>query len=166
MVHTPTVQLGDSTLNRKWFIDVNTGTSTTPEWTRVRGRGEFQPTVSATKNDVSDFDGEGYRDFDVTALEWGVGFKVHRKSDPEDATIYDPGQEALRLASLVPGGSVEIRYWEYTEGRVVEAGEAWQGRTTVEWSEDGGDMAANSIVTVTLTGKGKRTAITNPSATV
>jgi hypothetical protein len=155
-------QLGASTLNRKWALDVNTGTTATPVWTPVRGRTEFQPAVEPTLQDDSDFDSEGFKSQVVTALAWSLAFKVARKTQANDATSYDQGQEKLREAAEEMGvaNSVHVRWYEVTPGgpRV----EAYEGKAAVSWSEDGGGMDALNMVSVTLTGQGKRTPITHP----
>lgn len=164
MAATTKVPLGAPTTNRKWYLDVNTGTDAIPAWTGVFGVQEFKPLNSPTVQDSSDFDGEGFKSSAVTALEWGIELKVARKVQASTPTSYDPGQEKLRAVSNVVGAGnrVGVRYYEMEPGgpRV----EAWQGFASVEWTEDGGDMTALDTVTVKLYGQGKRTAIEHPDA--
>lgn len=166
MTATTKVPLGASTLVRKWYLDVNTGTVAAPVWVGVFGLLDFQPVLNPTLQDDSDFDSGGYKSSTVTALEWSTTFKVSRKVQVGAATQYDPGQEFLRLTSLTQGvsNSVEIRFYEMSPGgpRV----EAYQGLAAVSWSPDGGAMDALDTVSVTLTGQGQRTAITHPDTTV
>lgn len=156
-------QLGASTVNRMWALDVNTGTTASPVWTAVRGRTEFQPNLEPTLQDDSDFDSEGYKSQTVTALAWSLAFKVARKVLPADATSYDAGQEALREAAEGMGvaNSVHVRWYETTPDG--PRAEAYEGTAAVSWTPDGGAMDALNMVSVTLTGKGKRTAITHPA---
>lgn len=160
-------QLGPSTLNRKWRLEVQTGVDTTtqePVWTPVRGRTEFQPAQEPTLQDDSDMDGDGYKSQTVTAQQWSLAFKVVRKVDSADETTYDPGQEALRLAANEMGveNSVHVRWYEMAPGgpRV----EAYEGNAAVSWSPDGGGMDALDMVSVTLTGQGKRQQIAHPDS--
>lgn len=157
-------QLGASTLNRKWALDVNTGTEAAPVWTAVRGRADFSPTLDPTLQDDSDFDGEGWKSQTVTAQAWSLAFKLARKVDDTNATAYDAGQEALRLAAaeMGTGNDVHVRWYETTDGGPRT--EAYDGHAAVSWSPDGGGMDALAMVSVTLAGKGKRNAITNPAA--
>lgn len=164
MVSTATTKapLGATTLNRKWYLDVNTSTTETPTWVGVFGIQEFKPTKAPTQQDASDFDGEGWKSSEVTALEWGVEAKVRRGVTTADPEAYDPGQEFLRLASDGMGteNNVHIRYYEMTPGgpRV----EAYEGFVSVTWEPDGGGMDALDTVSVKLGGKGKRVPITHP----
>lgn len=159
-------QLGATTLNRMWRVEVNTGDDTTPVWTPVRGRTEFQPAQEPTLQDDSDFDGDGWKSQTVTAQAWSLAFKVARKVDETDNTTYDAGQEALRLASNEMGvaNDVHVRWYELDpDGPRVEA---YEGHAAVSWSPDGGAMDALNLVSVTLTGKGRREQIAHPDAGV
>lgn len=165
MPHTPTVQLGPSTINRKWIVDVNTGTFAVPVWSRLRGIGDSKPKQDPTTQDTTDFDGEGWESNAVTALGWGLELTLFRKTISGSPAAYDPAQEALRIAAakLSPDNLVEIRYWEYSSA-TGPTSEAYQGKTVVTWEEEGGDPKQVSKVKVKLMGDGKRTAISNPSA--
>lgn len=158
------VKLGASTVNRKWYLDVNTGTFAAPVWTPVNGIGEFQTVLTPTLQDDSDFDSEGDKSQTVTARAWAASGKLHRKVTVADAEAYDAGQEVLRLASEEIGveNTVDVRFYEMEPGgpRV----EAYRGFAAVSWSPDGGGMDALSTVAFTLTGQGKRTAIAHPDA--
>lgn len=156
------IPLGASTVNRKWWIDVNTGTTALPVWVGVHGITEFQPNLEPTLQDDSDFDSGGDKSSTVTARAWSLNFKLARKVRAALATAYDPGQEALRLASEEIGtaNSVEVRFYEMEPaGPRVEA---YSGKAAVSWTPDGGGMDALSMVAVALTGQGKRTAIAHP----
>jgi len=158
----PRVALGATTLNKKWYLDVNTGTDATPTWVGVFGIQEFKPSVDSTAGDTSDF-ASGWKGSQKTALAWGLEFKLKRASTAASATAYDPGQEALRTKAgqLGVAGRVSLRWYEMDSGgpRI----EAYQGWGSVEWSDDGGDMAALSTVTVKVDGDGQRNAITHPT---
>lgn len=161
---TTKTPLGAVTLNRKWRVDVNTGTTETPVWVPLRGIGEFTPTTEYTTQDTSDFDSEGFQSTSVTALGWGLEATVQRKTTAEDEAAYDAAQEALRLASEVMGlgNVVPIRYYE-DNGPTGPKVQAYAGNVGVQWSEGGGDMTANSTATVTLMGQGRRVNITHPA---
>ena len=160
-VRTP---LGASTLNRKWLLDVNTGTIGSPIWTPVGAMTNFVPATTPTLMDDSDFDSNGYKSQTVTAIAWGVTFDVSRKTLPSAPTTYDAGQEFLRGKSVLMGiqNSVQVRYYEVTSGG--PAIEAWSGNAAVKWSEKGGNMDALDEVSVELVGQGQRTAITHPAS--
>ena len=162
MPATTKVQLGAATTVRKWYLDVNTGTTDAPTWIGVFGVTSFKPNLAPTWKDTSDFDSGGDMSSTATARAWGCDFKVERKSTSSDPTTYDPGQEALRLKAENIGllNSVEVRFYEMEPGgpRV----EAYQGTAGVEWSPDGGAMSDTDGVSIKLIGQGKRTIITHP----
>ena len=163
MSHVDRTALGGSTLNTKWFLDVNTGTHSAPEWTAVNGVMEFKGNKEATVQDDSDFDGSGYKSSVITALNWVLELKLARKASAV-ATAYDAGQEKLRAISDLEGiaNQAEVRWYEVTASGPVA--EAYMGYCAVSWSHDGGSMDASDTVTVTLTGQGARTTITHPDA--
>jgi hypothetical protein len=163
---TTKAPLGATTLNRKWYLDVNTGTKAVPVWTGVFGITDFKPLTNGTLQDDSDFDGGGYKSQTQTAIDWGAELKVRRGVTEADPTAYDPGQEVLRIASLGMGvdNSVDIRYYEVTPGGPKV--EAYRGRAAVTYEDDGGDLAALSTASIKLAGQGKRTPIAHPGITV
>lgn len=164
---TTKVPVGANTVNRKWCIDVNTGTTETPTWTGVFGIQEFKPIGTAGFQDSSDFDGEGWKSQTSTSLEWGAEFKVRRGVTAALATAYDPGQEVLRLAAVQTGldNTVQVRLYEDNgaEGPKVEA---YSGFVGVSYEDEGGGMDALSTASIKLMGQGKRTSITHPGAGV
>jgi hypothetical protein len=156
--------LGASTLNRKFWVDVDTSTTSTPTWVGVHGMTSFQPTQTPDLVDDSDMDSGGYRSSTKTADAWGLTFTLARKVQEDDAEAYDPGQEFLRdkADNMGPANSVHVRYYEMgDDGPRVEA---YEGRCAVSWSPQSGDMAALSLVDVVLTGQGRRNVITHPDA--
>jgi hypothetical protein len=163
MPATTKVPLGEATTVRKWYLDVNAGTHASPVWTGVFGITEFQPALEPTLQDDSDMDSGGYKSQTVTALAWSLAMKVVRKVQADDAEAYDVGQEILRAAAenMGVGNQVEVRWYEMEPDGPRE--EAYSGYAAVSWSPDGGAMDALDTVSVTLTGKGARTAITHPS---
>jgi len=162
MAATTKTPLGASTLVRKWYLDVNAGTHEAPTWTAVNGITEFKAGVEHTLQDDADFDSEGYKSSTATAIAWSIEAKVARKVTVADQTAYDPGQELLREASdkLGAGNTVEVRWYEMEDEGPRE--EAYRGYAAVAWAPEGGAMDALEIVSVTLTGQGKRSAIQHP----
>lgn len=161
---TTKVPLGASTVVRKWYLDIDTGAVPgTPVWTGVFGILEFKPNLEPTLQDDSDYDSEGDKSQTVTARAWSCEFKVARKVTAADATAYDAGQEALRLASEEIGiaNSVHVRFYEVTDsGPEVEA---YEGNAAVSWTPDGGAMDALDTVSVVLSGQGRRTPTAHPA---
>jgi hypothetical protein len=162
MPATAVVPLGGATVNRKWALDVNTGTHAAPTWIRVAGMSDFKDSFTPDLVENGDFDSAGAHAKVVTATDWTLTFKVERKVVDGAPTTYNPGQEALRTVSYLIGISnqVEVRWYEMTTGGPKV--EAWQGYAVVGWDPDGGDFTAKSTVSVTLSANGARTAITHP----
>jgi hypothetical protein len=165
MTATVKEPLGASTTNRKWYCDVNTGTTETPVWTGIFGIQEFKHSVEGTTQDDSDFDSEGWKSEVTTANGFKIEAKVKRaKQQGVTPAVYDVGQEVLREAGALTGDEnvVEVRWYEMEPGgpRV----EAYQGFVAVQFSEDGGAMDALSSASVTLIGRGKRNVIEHPDA--
>jgi len=159
----PRQALGATTLNRKWFFDVDTaGSATTPTWVGIFGVQEFKAAVSATTGDTSDFS-SAWKGEQNTALSWAIEAKVKRGVTAASATAYDPGQEFLRTKAGLVGvaARVHVRWYEMEpSGPRVEAYEGWG---TVTWSPEGGGMDKLDIVGVKIAGDGARTSITHPA---
>lgn len=161
---TTPVALGATTTNKKWYADVNTGTYAAPIWLGIFGVTDCKPSITQTTQDDGDFQSDGWGSDNVTELKWALELKVRRGVTAANPVAYDPGQEALRLAGGQTGlnNKVDVRWYEMEPGgpRV----EAYRGFASVSYSDDGGDRAANSTASITLSGKGKRTSITHPDS--
>jgi len=149
----------DTALARKWKLEVDTSATETPTWVPVRGITNFTPGTTPTVQSTDDYDSDGWGADEKTMLKWANAVQLLRKKS--DATTYDPGQEALRAKSDQFGsaGTAHIRWYDRDGGP-----EAFEGRANVSWEPQGGATADVENVTVNLTGKGARTAITNPAA--
>lgn len=155
-------QLGASTTNRKWGLDVQ-DPAAPGVWVPVMGLQESKPRPGeGTTQDDSDMDGGGFKSQTVTALTWGFDGKVLRKVQAAAATTYDPGQEIIRKAAINLGTSAVIpfRYYEMEPGgpRV----EAYEGTGVPTWTPDGGNMESLDTVAISITGRGQRLSITHP----
>ena len=147
-----------SYLARKWRVDVNTGTAGSPTWIQVKGVTNLTPGLSATTQDSSDYDSDGWGSDEKTMLKWSLGISLLRKG--ADEATPDPGQEALREKADQFGddGMAHVRWYDRNGGP-----EAYEGYANVSWEPGGGGTGDLEPVTVNLTGKGARTAITNPT---
>jgi len=149
-----------STLARKWKLDVDTSVAQDGSaWTNVRAVLDLQPSITPTMQDDSDYDSDGWGSDVKTMLKWSNVVKLGRKVAA--GYVEDPGQAAIHVAHDQFGadGVVHVRWYDRNGGT-----EAYEGFAQVQWSEDGGDAAALSTVSVTLTGQGARLTITNPAA--
>jgi len=162
MAHVDRTALAATTVNRKWYIDINTNTYVSPTWTAVNGVMEFKGGKDTVLQDDSDFENSGWKSQTATALGWSVEMKLKRAPTVASATAYDAGQEALRTYSDLEGtgNKADVRFYEVTASGPTA--EAYRGYAAVTWSPDGGGMDALDTVAVTLAGIGARTAITHP----
>jgi len=161
---TTKAPLGATTTNRKWYLDVNTGSAVLPVWVGVFGITSFTPTVNGNMQDDSDFDSEGWGSQTNTQNAWENAGTVRRGVTTSDPTAYDPGQELLRAAGGNTGvaNSVPIRWYEMEpSGPRVES---YEGDAAVSWTEDGGDTTALSTASFVLAGQGARKQVAHPTA--
>lgn len=165
MSHVDRTPLGAATVAGKWYLDINTGTYAAPTWTAVNGVSNFVPKHEPTLQDDSDYDSAGYGSQAKTGLAWSAEITVQRKVTAASATVYDPGQEALRAAAatLGTGGIVDVRWYEVTSGGPIA--EAYRGYAEVSWAQSGGAHSDLESVAITLTGRGARETITHPDYT-
>lgn len=151
-----------STLARKWKLDVNTGTVAVPVWTPVYGLNELTPQPQTPNlEDDNVYEQGGWTSKTKTALSWSLEAKLVRKTDAASAITYDPGQEKLRLLARAFGaaGVAHVRWYDRNGGP-----EAFVGFGEVSWVPDGGSQTDLETITVTLDGKSDSTIITNPDA--
>jgi hypothetical protein len=143
-------------LARKFKIDVSTDGTT---WTPLKGVNDFSPQVTPTNQDSSDYDTNGWSSSEKTMQAWANTIKVNRKTT---AGVYDPGQEIVRAAHDQFGDAARVytRWYDRTPGTP----EAYSGLALVGWARSKTGVADLDEVTITLTGDGARTAITNPAA--
>lgn len=163
-------QLGASTTNRLWWLDVvdPNADDSTEVWVPVSGVQEFKPKPSdAGTQDDSDFDGGGFKSSAVTSQNFGAEGKVGRKVVPAtgDATpTYDPGQEIIRKTAEKIGveNRLKARWYEMEPGgpRV----EAKTGYFNATWSPDGGGADALNTASFALNGLGAPLSSAHPSA--
>lgn len=157
------IALGASTTNRKWFLDVQTGTAAAPVWTPVGGMIDFKPSRDGNMEDSSDYDSGGFQSETKTAEKWMADVKLGRKVTAGSTTTYDAGQEFLRLKSYGKFGvanSADIRYYEMEQGgpRI----EAYRGNAAVAFTEEGGAMTGLSTASCKLSGQGALLTIAHP----
>lgn len=150
-----------SALARKFAIDVNTGTYAVPVWNRLGGVTDFKDGLPPSLEKDSVYEDEGWGSSTKTEVSWNATIKCVRRHNPDDVTDYDTAQEALRLKAPLFGstGQADVRWYDREGGP-----EAYRGQCEVTWERDGGPTTALDMVSVTLTGRGRRVDITNPLA--
>lgn len=148
----------ETALARRYRVDVDLGTEGTPSWAWLPGIQEFTPTVEQTTQPSTTYDDEGWGDETATEYKWGASITMLHRCHPQTKE-FNAAQEALRLASAQfgTGSTVHVRWYD-REGR----DEAYEGYALVTWEPSSTATDDLDTVTVTLKGKGKRVAITNP----
>jgi len=126
----------------------------------VRAMMEFTPALADTLTDDATYDDDGWASQARTGLGFTLTCKLARKKGIGSGA-YDPGQQVFYDASdqFGSGALKRVRWFDRTGGP-----EAFEGFVFVGWTDDGGNATALSTATVTLTGNGQRTRITNPAA--
>jgi len=159
-------QPNQSTLARKWTLEVNTNGAPAnfgvPTWTTVKGLYDFTTDNIIPKlEDDNVYEDTGWTGKTKVSLNWTLTAKLMRRTVPTDVTSYDPGQEKLRALGRAFGpAAVGDFRWYDRDG----SAEAFRGWGNVNWSNDGGAVTDLEKVTVVLDGKGPNTIITNPNA--
>lgn len=150
-------------LARRYAIDVNISTTETPNWQRLLGVREFSPTIEPTHEDDSLYEHDGWVGNVRTALAWSAEVVISHRVDATTGA-YNAVHRHLRNSSMAFGASslVPVRYYD----RNGAVDDAWEGEALVTWEPEGGEHTNPDRVTVTLTGNGPLTAITNPAADV
>ncbi|MET7450685.1 hypothetical protein ABZT03_02090 [Streptomyces sp. NPDC005574] len=150
----------ETALARRYRLELDTSATATPSWVIVPGIQEFDPAVDPTQQDSTTYEDGGWADSTVTQLAWSVELTMLHRYHPT-TKAFNAAQEKLRLAaeSFGSGATIHVRWYD-REGRA----DAYEGRALVTWDADGGATDDLDSVGVTLTGKGAKTAITNPLA--
>lgn len=160
-----------STVNRKWVPEVNTGTTASPVWVPLEFVNNFDPDWDAPSlQDSTVFADGGFSSQDKTGAAWTAAITVMRMVlDGSSPPVYGVAQEYLRGKAIGKFGAanrVQVRFYEFDTndptGVLTPRTEAYSGYAAVTWKQQGGAQDAESMVLITLNGKGKLTAITHP----
>ncbi|MCA6093491.1 phage tail protein [Streptomyces sp. SCA3-4] len=146
-------------LARRYRLELDTSTTTTPAWTLVPGITEFAPKIEPTQQDVTTYDAEGWSEQAVTMLAWSVETTIAHRAHPVTGQ-FNAAQEALRRASMSFGAAsyVHVRYYDRNG-----ADDAYEGVGLVTWEPDGGGPDEVDTIKVTITGSGPLKPIVNPA---
>ncbi len=147
-------------LARRFRVDINTGTSTTPVWTQLRGITALTPNISeATLQDSSTYDTNGWGSSEKTMQRWSLAITANIVKDDDD-NLRDAAQEKIRAAAIAFGAAarVSVRFYD-RDGEP----EAYQGVALCQYQPAGGGPDALDSATFTLTGDGELNSIANPA---
>jgi hypothetical protein len=127
-------------------------------WIDFKGVNDLNPSISPTNQSADDYDSDGWASFEKTMQTWTVVAKALRKTD---ADVFDAGQELVRAAQIEWGDDARVYVrWFDRDG----APEAYSGRALVGWVPSKTGVADLDEVTVTFSGDGVLTSISNPYA--
>lgn len=138
-------------------LEINTGTTSSPVWTPVRGLNKIEMPLNHTEVDTSDFDSDGHSDSLTTFLSWQIDFEGFEGfTDDTGSPVEDPGQEEIRSKALVTGSDAyaEVRMYR------TDNGKGYEGRASVKWNGTGGDLKGVEPFNGSLTGAGTLSQIT------
>lgn len=147
---------------RKWKLDVDLADApAAANWQPVLGVQDFKPMNDPTLQDDGTYDDEGYGSSSKTGLTWSLEVDLVRRRAVTNDTVYDAGQERLRTQADLFGqlGVAHVRWYDREGGP-----EAYEGWAEVAWAPKGGKRTDLEVVSVKLSGRGKRNPITNPLA--
>lgn len=140
-------------LARNTQVDISADNAT---WFKLPGRVDTAPNIVPTKVDSSDYDTNGFVGYEITMQAWTIVVKYNKLSN---SGVIDATQELVRARQGQFGDSARLYVrWYDTDG----GAEAWTGRAIVELQRSKTGVADLSEMTVTLTGDGALTSITNP----
>lgn len=144
-------------LARRFKVDVSTIANPTA-WVNLKGINDLNPAISPTLVGADDYDSNGFASFEKTMQGWVLTIKARRATT---SGVFDPGQELVRAAQLQFGdlARVNVRWYDRNG-----APEAFSGVAIVGYSASKTGVADLDEVTITLSGDGILSSITNPYA--
>lgn len=143
-------------LARKFRVDVTSDLTLAGGWVQVKGISALKPAVDPNIVETSSYDTNGWDSFEITMNAWSLASTFFRRSP---SGVYDPAQELLRarVAQFGDNARVGVRWYDTGGGT-----EAYQGVAIVKWERAQDGVKDVDVATVTLTGDGVLTTITNP----
>lgn len=141
-------------LARRFKVQVSADNTT---WVNVAGINDLAPTEGATNQAADDFDTTGFNSFEKTMTSGKLVAKVTR---PTTAGIpSDAGQELCRATRFQFNDSARlyVRWFDR-----FGAPEAYSMRALVDWNPSKTGVADVEEITITFTGDGVVSPITNP----
>lgn len=147
----------------EYGLDIQTGTSETPEWTTVRRISGWTPSFPPTTQDVATYDDRGATSEEVTARSFSASFTVQGNRSLTTGK-YLPEVEALLAAARGVGAAAvaEVRWYHKPDVGTPDPDDAGSALVTVDMTRQNTGNAEIESFSVTLTGRGRAQAITNP----
>jgi len=152
----------------EYGLDVNLGTTASPNWQPVRRISGFNPTPTPTTQDAQTYDDLGAQNSDVTGWSWALAFNA-QVNRAVSTGLYLSEIEALlaRTKPTAKGESavIEVRWYHKPETGEPNPTDAGRGFATVSYTrQNTGPEGTIEVLAFTLTGKGPYEVIENPFA--
>lgn len=153
---------GETQLASRYRLEVDTSATETPTWAIVYGLQAFNPVITPTDADDSDFEDEGYGSSERVKQVFEGTATILCKLDAT-GTALDAVHLKLKQASEAMGAASHIRIRYYDRGGIEQA---YIWNTLVTWEPDGEGTEDLATVGLTFAGRGKPTREANPNAGV
>jgi hypothetical protein len=147
----------------EYGLDINIGTSGSPNWQNVRRMSAWTPTFPKVTQDTSTYDDRGAPNEDVSGRGFATSFTVQANRSVLTG-LYLPEVEALINASRRKGDAavVDIRFYHKPDSGTPHPTDAGRALATVEVTRQNTGNAETDVYSVSLAGKGEYTPIANP----
>lgn len=138
---------------KQW--EINTGTSQSPTWTRIKGLNSWSPSPSKNDADTTGFDDDGWTAHMVASRGGEFTLSGHYLEDP-DTGDRDPGQEAVEtLANAV--GYDSLKEFRFTSPGGIQI--SFSASASVTSGGGGNDDPSAWEATLTVSGKLTKTKV-------
>lgn len=160
---TPATEYGFS---YEYAVDINTGTLAAPVWQTIRFISAVDPQVTPVTQDAATYEDKGSPNAVKLSESWTLGFtvQVHRL---EAGGFLPEVEKLLELAGPGAVGNAAQGHFRWYDdpaaaGAIPSDNDAFEGFGTVQVNrgQTGNDQIG--AWSVTVTGQGRRIAITNP----
>jgi hypothetical protein len=148
-------------LARRFAVEIDMATPAPAVWSPLIGIEELKPSWDQRREGDESYDDAGAARETITGSSWKLEIKLIHRAGPDGVT-FDSVQEHLRSkgqAEDTLSGEIHVRWFDRSG-----VGEAWDGRGLVTWQTEGGNGGARDMITMVISGQGKRIPITNPNA--
>lgn len=148
----------------EYALDINLGTELVPNWQQIRFNSGIDPQVTTLTEDGATYDDKGSPHPVRTGESWIINTTIqqHRLSTGD----YLPEVEALKaLTEPDARGSAAVghfRWYDNPASGEPNEDDAYEGRGTVQINRGQTGNTGIGAWSVTITGQGPRTQITNP----
>lgn len=144
-------------LARGYRLEVSADGAT--NWTRLGGMNDLSDQITPNKVDSSNYESNGWSASEITMQSWSVAAKFNRQAS---SGVEDPASALIRGCRGQFGDAARLYVRWYSTVLTGENG--WQGRAIVEDNKTKTGVADLNEMTVTFSGDGLLTSITNPYA--